>query len=56
MKFKRNASERVAGAKEQAKSKVEQGKTSVHNRRAAGRAAIDAYRATNTTLKEQNKL
>lgn len=42
--------------KEAAGAKVERGKTSIHTTRAAGRAAIEAFKATRQAHTEQNKL
>lgn len=47
---------RMVDAKETASDKVERAKASVHTTRAAGRAALEAFRTTRQAHTEQNKL
>jgi hypothetical protein len=47
---------KAADTKAAASEKLERSKASVHTTRAAGRAALEAYRATQRVIGEQNKL
>lgn len=46
----------MAGAKEAATSRIERGKASVHTTRAAGRAALEAFKTTRQAHTEQKKI